>query len=93
MNRFFLLLPLLLCCACMQQPVRNTALPDKKITPLPTRIGTATEVTWFGIWKFGDASTAIAQKNGGISEISSYTQATNNYFGIYKRQTTTVRGE
>lgn len=93
-KKFSLLIPLLLCTACQWQPiVRNTDTPDIDSGPLPTRIGVATATTWFWLWESGDASVVTAQNNGGISSISSVTKATNNYLGIIKHHTTTVRGE
>ena len=93
MKKHLLLLPLALCTACLwQQPVRNTDLPDSRNLPFPTRVGKATSTTWFWIWETGDSSIKQAQENGGITEVSSITNSTNNYFGIIKRHITTVRG-
>jgi hypothetical protein len=55
-------------------------------------VGKATSTTWFWMWKTGDSSVKHAQDNGGITEVSSITTSTNNYFGIIKRHITTVRG-
>lgn len=93
MKHLYLCPALLLWCACTPSSIINTDLPGKSITPLPTRIGTATKTTWFGLWETGDASTDTAQQNGGITEISSISNASDNYLWIYKRETTTVRGE
>ncbi|MBO5683697.1 MAG: hypothetical protein J6R92_02000 [Akkermansia sp.] len=94
MKHALLLLPIFLCTACLlQQPVRNTDIPDATGGPIPTRIGVSTATTWFWLWDSGDASVDTAQQNGGITNISSITKATNNYMGIIKRHTTTVRGE
>ena len=93
MKKLLLLLPFALCTACLwQQPVRNTDLPEKQDFPFPSRIGEATSTTWFWMWETGDSSHKRAQENGGITEVSSITSSTNNYFGIIKRHTTTVRG-
>ena len=93
MKKLLLLLPLALCTACLwQQPVRNTDLPGSQNLPFPTRVGKATSTTWFWIWETGDSSIKQAQENGGITEVSSITNSTNNYFGIIKRHITTVRG-
>lgn len=94
MNRILLLLPLMLCTSCMlQQPVRNTSLPDVQDAPAPTRVGVSTATTWFWLWQSGDASVARAQENGGISSINSVTKATRSYLGVVQKHTTTVRGE
>lgn len=93
MKKFLLLLPLALCTACLwQQPVRNTDMPDSLNMPFPSRVGKATSTTWFWMWETGDSSVKHAQDNGGITEVSSITTSTNNYFGIIKRHITTVRG-
>ena len=93
MKHLYLIPALMLCSACTPSSIINTDLPGKSSNPLPTRIGTATKTTWFGLWETGDASTDTAQQNGGITEISSVSSATDNYLWIYKRETTTVRGE
>jgi hypothetical protein len=93
MKKFLLLLPLLFCSACLFHPVRNTDIPNATGGPIPTRVGVSTSTTWFWLWNTGDASIDTAQQNGGITNISSITQATNNYLGFIKRHTTTVRGE
>ena len=93
MKHLYLCPALLLWCACTPSSIINTDLPGKSITPLPTRIGTATKTTWFGLWETGDASADTAQQNGGITEISSISNASENYLWTYKRETTTVRGE
>ena len=93
MKKVLLLLPLIFCTSCLwKQPVQNTDWPDTQESPFPTRIGEASSITWFWMWKTGDASIKQAQDNGGITEVSSITTSTNNYFGIIKRHTTTVRG-
>lgn len=93
MKKLFLLFPLLLCSACIwQQPVSNTDIPDATGGPIPKRVGLATAATWFWFWNTGDASVERAQQNGGITEVSSVTKSSKNYFGLYKRHTTTVRG-
>ena len=93
MKTVLLTLPLLLCTSCMLQPVRNTDIPDATGGPIPTRVGVSRSTTWFWMWHSGDASVETAQQNGGITTISSVTKATNNYLGIIKRHTTTVRGD
>ena len=92
MKKVLVILPLLLC-ACQLQPVRNTDIPDATGGPIPTRVGVATATTWLWLWETGDASVETARQNGGITNTSSVTKATNNYFGIIKRHITTVRGE
>lgn len=94
MNKSLLLLPLLLCSACIwQQPIRNTDMPDSMDGPIPTRVGVASSATWFWLWDTGDSSVDKARQNGGITQVSSVTKASESYFGIVKRYTTTVRGE
>lgn len=94
MKKFALILPLLLCSACIwQQPVRNTDMPDTTDGPIPTRVGVARSTTWFWLWDTGDASVDKARQNGGISQVSSVTKASVSYLGLVKRHTTTVRGE
>ncbi len=93
MKTVLLALPLLLCTSCMLQPVRNTDIPDATGGPIPTRVGVSTATTWFWAWHSGDASVETARQNGGITTISSVTKATNNYLGIIKCHTTTVRGD
>lgn len=94
MKRVLLILPLLCCSSCLlQQPVRNTDIPDSTEGPIPIRIGVATSTTWLWLWNTGDSSVERARQNGGITQVSSVTQATTSYLGIFKRHTTTVRGE
>lgn len=93
MKRLVLLLPLMMCTACLwQQPVRNTDMPDTVNYPFPTRVGEASSTTWFWIWETGNASLEQAQQNGGITEVSSITRSSDSFLGIIKRYTTTVRG-
>ena len=88
-----LILPLFLCTSCMlQHPVRNTDIPDATGGPIPTRVGESAATTWFWLWKSGDDSVERAKLNGGISEISSVTKASNSFLGFIKKHTTTVRG-
>lgn len=94
MKQKLLLISLLLIPSCMlQQPVRNTDMPDAADSSIPTRVGAASATTWFWLWETGDASVARAQQNGGISRVSSVTKASDSFLGIIKTHTTTVRGE
>lgn len=94
MKKLLLLIPLLLHPSCMlQQPVRNTDMPEAGNSPIPTRVGTATGTTWFWLWETGDASVERAQQNGGITKVSSVTRATDSFLGFVKKHTTTVRGD
>jgi hypothetical protein len=56
-------------------------------------VGHASATTWFGTWTSGDASIEQAQKNGGITKVSSITRTTNNFLGLVITQQITVRGE
>lgn len=94
MKKLPLLIFLLFCPACtLQQPVRNTDMPDSSDGPIPTRVGVATATTWFWLWETGDASVAKAQQNGGIKQVSSVTRSTDDFLGFIRKHTTTVRGE
>lgn len=94
MNKLLSILPLIFCTACtLQQPVQNTDIPDATGGPIPTRVGVASSVTWFWLWESGDSSVDTAQKNGGITQISSVTKSKKSYLGIIEQHTTTVRGD
>lgn len=94
MRRIVLLIPLIFCSSCLwQQPVRNTDIPGATEGPVPIRIGVSRSTTWFMLWETGDSNVETAKRNGGITEVSSVTKASNSYLGIIKRYTTTVRGK
>lgn len=93
MRKAPLILATLFCTGCLWlQPVRNTDTPDTADYPFPTRVGTASSTTWFWFWETGDASAEKAQKNGGITKVSSITRCENSFLGLIRRQSTTVRG-
>ncbi len=94
MKHLLCLTPLLLCVSCLwQQPVCNTDIPDANGAPNPTRVGVASSTTWLWLWETGDSSVDKAKQNGGVTQVSSVTKASDSYLGIIKRYTTTVRGE
>ena len=93
MKPYVLILPLLLCTACLwQQPVRNSDTPDTSDYPFPTRVGRATSTTWFWLWESGDSSIEQAKEKGGIVTVSSITTSEQSFLGFIRRTTTTVRG-
>ncbi len=89
------LLSLLLCNACLMQPASSniSELEAADHSPFPILVGKSTSTRWFWLWETGDSSVDLAQKNGGITQVSSITKSSNNYLGIVVRQTTTVRGK
>lgn len=94
MKKASLLIPLLLCSACIaRHPVNNVSMIPLEGEPIPTLVGHASATTWFGTWTSGDASIEQAQKNGGITKVSSITRTTNNFLGLVITEQITVRGE
>ena len=89
------LLSLLLCTSCIVQPsVSNVSeMEEAENAPIPTLVGKSSSTRWFWLWHTGDDSVELAQKNGGITNISSITRTSNRYFGIVVQNITTVRGE
>ena len=86
---------LLLCSSCIMQPsVSNISeMEEAENSPIPTLVGKSSSTRWFWLFHTGDDSVELAQKNGGIRNISSITRTCNRYFGIVVQNITTVRGE
>lgn len=94
MKKTLLLLPLLLCTACIiRHPVNNISMLTDKGATIPTLVGHASSTTWFWTWTTGDSSYETAQKNGGIATVTSITRTTNSLFGLIVVRQVTVRGE
>ncbi len=93
-KRLLLLLPLLLCISCIAQlPVSNIPAINTEGDPIPTLVGRASSTSWFWLWTTGDSSVEQAKKNGGITNVTSISRATNSFLGIIVHEAITVRGE
>ena len=94
MKKTLLLIPLLLCAACIaRHPVDNVSMIPVEGGPIPTLVGHASATSWFGLWTTGDATLETAQKNGGITTVTSITRTTKSFLGLVVTQQITVRGE
>lgn len=90
---------------CMIAPVvppvgflfNNTEAPldvDFDDTQLGSKVGKASTTSVLGLFAWGDASTAAAARDGGITTIrhADY-EFLNVFFGLYSSYTTVVRGD
>ncbi len=94
MKKLALLLPLLICTSCIvRHPVRNIPLYSANGEANPTLVGHASSTEWFCLWTSGDSSVEQAQKNGGITTVTSITRTTNSFLGIIVHEQITVRGD
>jgi hypothetical protein len=66
---------------------------DMNQTQLGSKTGKASVISILGLFSFGDASTATAARDGGITTIRHADYEFLNVLGIYQSFTTVVRGD